>query len=416
MAFVYALDPLTPAAGEAASLGDDRIREFKNAMIERVNSRFVSVDADPWIIKSPGAGGNTQSLIPITDNTYALGSAALKFSDLRVQTATISSGLTVVAGTTAVQALTATTVVASSHVSVTTGSVKTISTSQGLYVTPSGGIVRALWGDASRTYLWIDVDTVGTRIAGGLIVGADAAVPATGAIVASGSITVGGAGSGFTTFGLSGTITSTKVGQVFAATSGTTSNQYIELQNTSGRMFLGIESSVSGNLATGSTAYAVILNSVAAQPLELATQNTVRLSISSAGIFTFASGGSWNFGGMAATNSSAGNHLLANGTAPTGNPSGGYFMWAEAAALKGRGGSGTVTTIGAADPHCPVCGRDFVLEWENDKYGRLVVCMWCVSEKLGPQPHIHMKHYGDEASRKKHLQPHAKRAQRLLVA
>lgn len=88
MAFVYALDPLTPAGGEAASLGDDRIREFKNAMIERANSRFVSVDSDPWIIKTTAAG-NTQSLIPIADNTHVLGTAALRFSDVRAVLGTI---------------------------------------------------------------------------------------------------------------------------------------------------------------------------------------------------------------------------------------------------------------------------------------------------------------------------------------
>lgn len=81
MAFAYALDPAVPAGGEAAALGDDRIREFKNAIIERVNSRFVSIEADPWVIKSPAVGGNTQSLVPTADNTYAVGTAALRMAN-----------------------------------------------------------------------------------------------------------------------------------------------------------------------------------------------------------------------------------------------------------------------------------------------------------------------------------------------
>lgn len=83
MAYVYALDPATPAGGEAASLGAGRIRDVKSAMIERVNSRFVDVDDDPWIIKSPVSGGNTESLVPTADNTNVLGTALLRFSEVQ---------------------------------------------------------------------------------------------------------------------------------------------------------------------------------------------------------------------------------------------------------------------------------------------------------------------------------------------
>ncbi len=72
---------------------------------------------------------------------------------------------------------------------------------------------------------------------------------------------------------------------------------------------------------------------------------------------------------------------VASGGGPSNSPTGGHWLWAEAGALKGKGSSGTVTTIAAAEPHCPECGNDFVLEWKNDESGRhLVVCLWCLSE------------------------------------
>ena len=62
-----------------------------------------------------------------------------------------------------------------------------------------------------------------------------------------------------------------------------------------------------------------------------------------------------------------------NGTAPGSNPTGGYYVYANAGALFGRGSSGTITTIGVADlvgfmdtpghGHCPECGTDFAHEW-----------------------------------------------------
>jgi hypothetical protein len=40
--------------------------------------------------------------------------------------------------------------------------------------------------------------------------------------------------------------------------------------------------------------------------------------------------------------------FIANGTAPSGNPTGGGFLYVEAGALKYKGSSGTVTTLGSA--------------------------------------------------------------------
>jgi hypothetical protein len=70
-------------------------------------------------------------------------------------------------------------------------------------------------------------------------------------------------------------------------------------------------------------------------------------------------------------------------TAPTTNPTGGHILYSQAGALKGRGSSGTVTTIAASEPHCQRCGADFVLEWENPEYGgRLAVCFKCLTVAL----------------------------------
>lgn len=81
MAFVYTLDPAEPADGESAALGAGRIREFKNAIIERIESLIADVDTDPWSVKA---------VIPAADNTYALGTALKRFSDVQAMTATFA--------------------------------------------------------------------------------------------------------------------------------------------------------------------------------------------------------------------------------------------------------------------------------------------------------------------------------------
>jgi hypothetical protein len=97
VAFIYTLTNAAvtgtdPAGTDLISLGDDNIRAFKSGMIERINSRFVDVNSDPWIIKSPAGGsGNTQALIPTTDNLYTLGEAARRWSDVRSVLGTIAT-------------------------------------------------------------------------------------------------------------------------------------------------------------------------------------------------------------------------------------------------------------------------------------------------------------------------------------
>jgi hypothetical protein len=66
-------------------------------------------------------------------------------------------------------------------------------------------------------------------------------------------------------------------------------------------------------------------------------------------------------------------------------PTGAYAIWSDTGALKGKGTSGTITTIGPADPHCPRCGNDFVHEWVNPRRGRkLSICVWCLTEGFTP--------------------------------
>jgi hypothetical protein len=80
---------------------------------------------------------------------------------------------------------------------------------------------------------------------------------------------------------------------------------------------------------------------------------------------------------------------------PGSNPTAGYIIYSQSGALKGRGTSGTVTTIGNADPHCPVCGSDFAVQWENDFYGgELRVCKICEIDYIC-QNHRMMKALSD---------------------
>jgi hypothetical protein len=70
-------------------------------------------------------------------------------------------------------------------------------------------------------------------------------------------------------------------------------------------------------------------------------------------------------------------------TAPTSNPTGGALWYVEGGASKARGSSGTITTFGPADPHCPTCGRDFATEHRNDDMGEhFAVCLPCLIDAV----------------------------------
>ena len=94
--------------------------------------------------------------------------------------------------------------------------------------------------------------------------------------------------------------------------------------------------------------------------------------------------GNFGFNATSAFGSGVGVLAIANaGTNPSTNPSGGGVLYSDAGAGKWRGSSGTTTTFGPADPHCPVCKSDFGHEWSNEKYGgNLRICMKCLTDDL----------------------------------
>ncbi len=66
---------------------------------------------------------------------------------------------------------------------------------------------------------------------------------------------------------------------------------------------------------------------------------------------------------------------------PTAGDTLGFYMYGVSGAAKIKGGSGTETTVAAAEPHCPTCGNDFVHEWRNEQTGKhLAICMWCATD------------------------------------
>lgn len=76
------------------------------------------------------------------------------------------------------------------------------------------------------------------------------------------------------------------------------------------------------------------------------------------------------------------------GTNPSTNPTGGGVLYSDGGAGKWRGSSGTVTTFGTAEPHCPNCGADYMSEWDNDQYGYFAICLKCLADELGDRPWI----------------------------
>lgn len=91
------------------------------------------------------------------------------------------------------------------------------------------------------------------------------------------------------------------------------------------------------------------------------------------------------FGGTPSAGGGQGVLFIANRTAaPSSNPTAGHIIYSESGALKGRGSSGTVTTIAAAEPHCPVCKRDVaVIESVNGDEEYFFVCIPCMIDDLG---------------------------------
>jgi hypothetical protein len=112
-----------------------------------------------------------------------------------------------------------------------------------------------------------------------------------------------------------------------------------------------------------------------------------KISLADAGanqVMAVETSGVWIGSGGGSFGSGVGVLGIANASVvPSTNPAGGHEVYSEAGALKGRGSSGTVTTIANADPHCPRCARDFALEHRNDLFGEhLAICLPCLVTTL----------------------------------
>ena len=94
MPYVNPLDPATPAAGAFLSEGDDRIRELKLAIRERLLTVFADVDVNPLafiagIIATAALANNAVSTTKIADNAVT----TLKLIDAAVTNAKVAGGL-----------------------------------------------------------------------------------------------------------------------------------------------------------------------------------------------------------------------------------------------------------------------------------------------------------------------------------
>ncbi len=102
-------------------------------------------------------------------------------------------------------------------------------------------------------------------------------------LYAAGDLNITGALNG-TSATFSGAINSTITADtIFAATASGTSRKFILLQNTGGYILTGIESASGSALATGGLAYAGIIGTAAATPLQFYTNGIVRQTITSGG-------------------------------------------------------------------------------------------------------------------------------------
>lgn len=98
--------------------------------------------------------------------------------------------------------------------------------------------------------------------------------------------------------------------------------------------------------------------------------------------------GSIGFNGMSLGSGQKVLFIANAATNPSTNPSGGGILYADSGAGKWRGSGGTVTTFANAEPHCPVCGRDYMKEFDNKNYGYFAICLSCLADSLGAQPWI----------------------------
>lgn len=114
---------------------------------------------------------------------------------------------------------------------------------------------------------------------------------------------------------------------IFKSEQATSGYQYLNIQNTSGRVIFGVEGSVAGSLLTNGSTYATVLTTGTATNLEFGTNQILRLKIDgSTGDSTFSGRVIASVGVTLANNQ----HLL-TGTYGTwsGDASGGFTVWGQ---------------------------------------------------------------------------------------
>jgi hypothetical protein len=186
------------------------------------------------------------------------------------------------------------------------------------------------------------------------------------------------AGSGYISIG-SGTVATTGTGIRLGGTAAT--NRIVWHDGTADRSLLTTETGGNG-VIFGSQSHtcnyygsSIVVYSAAGATF-IYGASAERLRVEGNGVSLGGGAGSYGSGNKVV--------FLANATTvPTTNPTGGSIIYAEAGAAKSRGTSGTITTFGPADPHCPTCGRDFAVEHRNDDAGEhLALCLPCLVDAL----------------------------------
>jgi hypothetical protein len=111
----------------------------------------------------------------------------------------------------------------------------------------------------------------------------------TGAIVVSGGGGFAGNIYGGGGLHISGGMTSQTANAVLLNTAASTNNKYIRFDNTGGIFYLGLESSAGGTIFGSATPYSLVLGTANSTALHVATDGTIRQTISSAGVVTITS-------------------------------------------------------------------------------------------------------------------------------
>jgi len=159
MAYVYALDPTTPASTDFARNGDDEIRNFKAAVRERLLSFFADVDADPMVTKNGAQFGSSQHNDALVGNTGA-------DKDLYLQTGS-ATGRVVVRNHAAVELFAVTDAGSAGLL----GNFLLESNNTFVQGKTSGGTTVLLVGVDATNKLLIDNNALGTRFGGTATVG-----------------------------------------------------------------------------------------------------------------------------------------------------------------------------------------------------------------------------------------------------